>query len=491
MKFTRWAGVLLLAVIAGACSQSPPETRLIQQAAEALGGVERIQAAKSLVIEGEGIAGNIGQNVGPEDALQNWTVTEYKRSVDLANGRWTMQQLRTPTFPYAVGPNQRQNQGLDGDVAFNVGGPQNAATRASAMTARDRRVEALHHPLTAIRAALDPASTVGNFRDQGLLQLVDVTTAKGDMFTLAIDRGSNLPSHVTSTAYNANLGDVVIETKFDDYADAGGVNLPKHLTTKLDQYTQLDLTVASNSVDADVGDLAAPAEVASAAEPPMLPVYEITPQQIAKGIWLLPGSHNSVVFEFADHLTLLEVPLNESRALAVIAAAKALVPAKPLTTVIMTHHHFDHSGGLRAAVAEGLTIVADRSAEGFIDAMTERKHTIVQDELAKNPKPAKIDSVEDEKMLKDENGPMEVRLYHVKDSAHAGTLLMAFVPSEGLLINADLYGPGFATFPAWDNFQKNIADRQLKVEKHLPIHGTLQTVKEVADTIASKSAPST
>jgi glyoxylase-like metal-dependent hydrolase (beta-lactamase superfamily II) len=486
MKFIRWAGVVLLAVLAGACTQTPPETQAIQDAAVALGGAERIQAVRSLVIEGEGVAGNIGQNVLPDDKLQNWTVTEYKRSMDLVNGRWAMQQLRTPTFPYAPGPFQRQNQGLDGDVAWNVGGPQNAAIRASAMTARDRRVEALHHPLTAIRAALDPTSKISNFRNEGLLQVFDVTTAKGDTITLGIDRTTHLPQHIRSTAYHPNLGDVVIQTTSADYADAGGFNLPKHITTRQDQDIVLDLNVSATTVDADVGDLAAPAEVVAAAEPPMLPVYEIVPQPLAKGIWLLPGSHNSVVFEFADHLTLLEVPLNESRAQAVIAAAKALVPAKPLTHVIVTHHHFDHSGGLRAAVAEGLTIIADRNMESFIDRMVERPHTIVQDTLAKDPKVAKIDSVEDQMMLKDD--AMEVRLYHVKNLDHAGTMLMAFVPSEGLLINSDLYGPGFATFPAWDTMLANIAERGLKVDKHLPIHGPLQTAKDAADTVAAKTA---
>jgi glyoxylase-like metal-dependent hydrolase (beta-lactamase superfamily II) len=53
-----------------------------------------------------------------------------------------------------------------------------------------------------------------------------------------------------------------------------------------------------------------------------------------------------VLVEFSDHLTLIEAPLNEARTLAVIAKARELVPAKPLTQLVATHHHFDHTGGV-------------------------------------------------------------------------------------------------------------------------------------------------
>lgn len=485
MKYRSGLAALLLAAIVAGCSQTPPEVHLIQQAADAIGGTERIQAATTLVIEGKGTAGHIGQDLTPEATTRTWDVIEYRRSVDLNDHRWNMQQTRKATFPYSLDPTQRQNQGLDGDIAYNIRGPQNTVTRASALVARERRLEMLHHPLAALRAALDKGSKVERFRVQGALQLVDITTSKGDTITLAVDRGSHLPITVASTSYNDNLGDVVIETTFADYQDSGGLLLPKRLTTKLDQYMQLDLTVAGNAVDAQTGDLAAPAEAATAAEPPVQAVYEITPQRIAKGIWLLPGGHNSVVFEFADHLTLVEVPLNESRALAVIAAARTVAPGKPLTQAIITHHHFDHSGGLRAAVAEGLMLITHQGNERFIDAMVARPHTIVQDKLAKSPKPAHIETVDDEKMYKDD--AMELRLYHLKNSSHSQTMLIAFAPSEGMLIQADLYSEGSAAFPSWDTLQQNIAERQLKVEKHVPIHGAMKSAKEAAAEVAAKA----
>ena len=48
-------------------------------------------------------------------------------------------------------------------------------------------MEIYHHPLTIVRAALDPAATLANPRTQDNQSVVDVTTANGLAFTLAID----------------------------------------------------------------------------------------------------------------------------------------------------------------------------------------------------------------------------------------------------------------------------------------------------------------
>jgi hypothetical protein len=481
MKKSIW--LFIVSAFAMACAQLPPERKAIEDAAAALGGKDRILAARTLVIEGEGPAPNLGQNTVPDGELPVWKVTEYKRAIDLANGRTRMQQLRTAQFLFAGATTQRQNQGVDGDVAYNVG-QDGKATRAGDAAARDRRIEMLHHPIVIVRAALDPAAKVTNLRQQGNEQLVDVTTAKGDALTLTIDNSTKLPSRVTSMSDNANMGDVAIVTTFSGYEDVNGLKLPRRLTTNIDKFLQFDLNVSRNAVDADAGDLAAPADV-KAAPAPVPPAMVVTAEPVAKGIWWLAGSgnHRSIVFEFDDHLVLFEVPLNETRSKAVIDKARTL-SAKPLTHAIVSHHHFDHSGGLRVAVAEGLTIITYRGNQAFFADLLARKHTIVPDELEKSPKAARFEFVDDEMTLKDKS--MEVRLYHLLDNPREGTNLFAYVPRDRILVQADFYDSAWQQHLWGENVLWNIEHRKLKVDKDVPVHGAIEPFDQMVKTIKAK-----
>src|SRR5690606_38967434 len=115
-------------------------------------------------------------------------------------------------------------------------GADGTPARAADAVAEARRLEYLQHPLTVVRAALDPAARVTNLRTEDGQPHLDVTTAGGQTVTLAVDPSTNLPSHVTYRSYDANWGDVVIEAQFSDYAEVDGLQLPRRIVTKQDQW---------------------------------------------------------------------------------------------------------------------------------------------------------------------------------------------------------------------------------------------------------------
>ena len=462
--------VVFVVALCGACAAPlAPEQQLVNDAASALGGADRLQAIKTLVIEGEGTQYNLGQDVVPGASGQTFAVTQYRRAIDFQNGRALTELTRVPKFMYFLGPAaQRQVQGIDGAVGYNVSAA-GAATRVAEAAAHDRRAELLRHPVAAVRAALDRGSRVTNLRSEGGQSLVDVTTSDGRTFTLTVDATTKLPRRVSALANHVNLGDVRVSTTFADYQESGGVKLPRRLTTSTDDFTTLDVRVTKQAVDGDPGDLAAPGAVTSAAVPVAAPA-NVTVTEVSPGIWQLAGgSHRSVVVEFADRLILIEAPQNDARTLAVIAKARELRPGKPLTHVVNTHHHFDHSGGIRAAVSEGLTVMTHEGNAAFFAEIVKRPHTLVPDALAKNPQPLKLETVGDEKVISD--GTRTMTLYAVPGD-HTHTMLMAYFPREALLVEGDLYEPDEHIHAFAAQFLERVKERGLRVSRILSLHSS-------------------
>lgn len=172
-------------------------------------------------------------------------------------------------------------------------------------------------------------------------------------------------------------------------------------------------------------------------------VYRLTTGTLTTG----NGSYDSVIVEFKDYIMMLEAGDSIARGVAYIAKTKELIPNKPIRYVMNTHPHADHTGGLPALVAEGAIIVTQKNNVKFLDGALNTPRTLLDpntDPLAKNPKPAKVEAVNEKRVFTD--GTRRVEMYHIYPAPHSNGLIVALLPKEKILFQGDFSLPtGTAT----------------------------------------------
>lgn len=464
------ATVTLLFLAACAEAPVPIEQQFVDNAAAALGGRDNIEATNTLSIEGQGSMQNVGQDMTPDSSDLKFTLSDYMLAIDLSSGSSRMEQTRIPQFTYFRGPDPiRQIFGLDGTIAYSVS-PDGTARRAPDSAALEQRSTYYHHPLPLLRAALLGTATVSNVRDEDGRSLADFTTSEGITLTMAMDPTTNLPAFIRSMDHHAYFRDVTRQTTFSDYASVGELTLPSQIDVTLDEFAFISLQLTMQNANASVGNLGAPPEAASADPIGGGAPANVTVEEVADGVWFLAGqSHHSVLIEFSDHLMVIEAP-NEIRTLAVLETVAELVPGKPVRYLVNTHHHFDHSGGIRTAVSAGLTIVTHAANEAFYRRMAAQPSTLVSDALSEQPQAIKVETLTDVKIYEDDS--MRVELHHIAGNAHSSSMLMAYLPEQALIIEADAFTPnpgGAQRFAP--NMLDNIQRLGLEIDLIVPIHG--------------------
>jgi glyoxylase-like metal-dependent hydrolase (beta-lactamase superfamily II) len=206
---------------------------------------------------------------------------------------------------------------------------------------------------------------------------------------------------------------------------------------------------------------------------------------VADGVWFLSGgSHNSTVIEMTDHLVVVEGPLNDERALAVIAEARSLAPGKPIRYVVASHHHFDHAGGLRAFAGEGITVIVHESAKAYLERALAAPATVRPDHMAKSGRKPTVEGVGDKRVLTD--GARTVEIHHVAGNTHADSLVIVYLPREKLLSEADAFTPPpqgtpppMPPSPFTVNLAENLKRLNLAVDKVLPLHGYIVPIADL------------
>ena len=289
----------------------------------------------------------------------------------------------------------------------------------------------------------------------------------------------NLVERVETHIDNAMLGDLLFEAVYSDYKDFGGVKVPTRIVQRQGGFPVFDLTLndvkpnAAVTIQPPQGRGAAPA---APAPPTAGPGGAVPSEKLADGVYLILGGYASLAVDFKDYIVVIEGPQSEERATAIITEAKRLIPGKPIRYVVNTHHHFDHASGLRTFVAEGATVVTHQINKPYYEKTFTAPHALNPDKLAGSKKKATFETMTEKKVMTDGNHVIE--LHHLQGSGHNAGLIVAYLPKEKILVEADAYNPPAQPntpapsplSPYTTNLVDNIDRLKLDVATIIPIH---------------------
>lgn len=311
----------------------------------------------------------------------------------------------------------------------------------------------------------------------------------------------NMVDRVETWLADNIMGDMHILATYSGWKDFGGAMAPSKIVQTRGEWPFFEVNVTAAKAN--------PPDVATLVPAPTggrggagggggagsAPAMMVTSEKLGDGLYRLttgPGSYDSVIVEFKDYIMMLEAGQSQQRAMAYVAETKKLIPNKPIRYVFNTHPHSDHTGGLPVLVAEGATIITQKSNAAFLDHALNTPRTLAgsDDALAKTPKKAKIEVVEEKKVYSD--GTRTVEIYHVPGAPHSNGLMIAYMPKEKVLFQGDFSLPDPGQ-PANDHVKALapvLKKLNLDFVRYINVHTSAQpqTNKDFWDAVAKREA---
>jgi len=441
---------------------------LIQQAVAAQGGPGALRGLQSLGIEGNASFWEPGQSFVAGGDPRFLGDATFSFTWDLAAGRASMAWDRDQKYPAPV--RLKFTEIVLPTLGF-VADDQGSHTPMSGIRVASHLRE-LHRssPLLLVKA-MDAS---GNVRAAGTQQLgsrslpaVSYTDGR-TTFTILFDSGTHLPAAIRTRDDDNINGDSNYDLVLADWKPVGGATIAHSLSYRINDVEVAKLTYRSVTANPAIAaaTFAVPDAVRGKTKPPAtgdvpyqwvlrrlfltrfadtdnvifadgggLKLVELAPNvQHVQG-----GGANNLIVAMSDHLVVFDAPVGELQSSWVIDAAKAKYPGKPIRYVVLTHHHMDHTGGMRTYVAEGAKVIVPAPGKSYFEKDVRSPHTVVPDELQKRPRTTEIIEVRDEMTLKDDAGS-EIRLYNISNP-HVQGYLLSHVVKDNILWITDLISP--------------------------------------------------
>lgn len=428
---------------------------------------------------GQAYAGNL------DDTWPRFELKTFVRTIDYDT--MSMKEERTLVqgpWPASHGGGQRpivgerkSTQMVSGNYAWDVnaqGQPVPQPTQGEL-----RQLELIMTPHGFIKAAMQAKDATASVQQEGTRNMKKVTIVSFKAFGKYPVNGwindDNTINKVQTWLPNPVLGDMFVETRAQrGYKDYGGVKFPVNFHQSIGDPPApgYDLTITDVKPNVANASLQVPDMVRQAAAQPA----RVATRQLAPGVWFLGGPYNSLAVEFKDFALVVEAPMDGERSLAVIAETHRLMPTKPIRYLVNTHHHWDHSGGLREFAAEDALIVTHESNFDYYEGVVFdlRPRLVAPDRLSKAPRQVHYLLVKDKRTITD--GERSIDIMHMENLEHAEDMLIAYLPKEKIVVEGDMYNPAPAgqpqppVNPQNQNFLYNLERWGIQPETIVSIH---------------------
>jgi len=506
----------VLALWLTGCSTAPTTRQLAADAVTAMGGMDKLLGIHTMAMKGgSGTRTRLGQTVSVGDTETPGQLKNVVEIVDLG-GRASLD------YEIHIGPFMQHRHEIltkrgDGPAAAPVG-IEIVGTRPVVATSVDGlfswgtqnspefllRRNVISIVLAAAEFGSEQPAEDKDFNGK-LHKFGTGTTKSSEEVGLYFDPESKLLAGFEVNDTETMLGDVPAQYILGDYRSVGGIMLPHRITIRKagQDYSDVQFTSAAINEAAAQQVFAIP-EAASKEVDQVIARGDYSPlalTKVANGVYFARAySHHSLIVEFPKWIAVVEAPYTETQSKVLARQIQEQFPGKPIQYVAVTHHHYDHTGGVRGIAAQGATILVEKGHEPAIRQLLDAPHSHPPDELDKRRKaqpPQKTGSLEvyeGKKVISD--GGQNLELYAITGSPHVEPMVIAYVPSARALFQSDLFFPGTggAGSPEAKHLLESVRKLKLRVETNVGGHGSVgpfaELVKAVGSTTKSRSSAS-
>jgi glyoxylase-like metal-dependent hydrolase (beta-lactamase superfamily II) len=452
---------------------------VLDRAANALGGSAALQAIRTVRYRYEGQSWERLQLPSPSPPYEANTQQQIV-VLDLTNNRLRVDQRATaPGYEINSSVVFDQGSGTNYNHRTRTGSP---ATAGPFHAVYYRRV-----PQLLLREALSSADTLRHLgRDEIAGKAQDVitfVTSRAEQISLYVDVATGLISKCELIYLDPLAGQTAAEFTFSDYVRSGRHLLPSVWTDReADELT--GRYQARVEIDPQLSDAAfvVPHDgyTMAAATPP----FNEEVEQLADGVAVMrniagPNQHSTAV-AFADHVVVFEAPGTSAGADKLIARIKETMPGKPIRYIVISHHHGDHIGGLRSFIAEGATVITTPGNRAHVEALARAPQF---DRLQAQPRKVEFLIIDKGKhVLRDSSRTLE--LFDIGPNPHAREMLIAYLPRQRLLFQADVFNMPYSPRPLTPvqaltrAFAERVRELGLEVERIVGVHGPTAKVSD-------------